>query len=516
MQILQDTIDPACTKISIVLNKEDCEKDYKKYLEKLKKIIHIEGFRPGKAPLSTIEKNYGPQLMEEVVFEKSDASLQKHIQENGLNKKIVFPFIRLTKSIIFDPTFSTPNTLEYVIGFHDITDEKIKESLPPYYLPKLTDEELNNFLVIELFKDLYKKEDFNKYVIKQDIISPPAMLGLKISPVNEEAKKILKQPEKDIYVLFEYPIKRPSLFSLPIENIKLKEPVIIDANYLVNYGFIRNKDINETPDIIENIEKGKFSITILESFTVQDQNLINSYSQKVKETLKTTDDSKIKNFFLSIYYPEWQEHALTTFYEKFILNIFPKVNFSPKFLELLSKELLTGESQLEDHKQNYKILRLTLLKSTIKHLYLTAEEENEIKEKTIASAIIRFPTLFGNLKKYVSTEKKDNNLTIYLNPDVYQAIEEQPHYKRIFKNLISENIYNEVVKKIINKFNVEQHFTSLAEFLQYYEQFGIERLQFLKEDATQSVSETPQPKSSLIDKIRLGLKKGYGKLFKGV
>lgn len=71
-------------KINVVLPKDMLTEKINKAYKKLAKTATVKGFRPGKAPRSVLEKNYGGQVVEDVMNEVIQESYSKAVEENAL------------------------------------------------------------------------------------------------------------------------------------------------------------------------------------------------------------------------------------------------------------------------------------------------------------------------------------------------------------------------------------------------------------------------------------------------
>lgn len=71
-------------KINVVLPKDMLTEKINKAYKKLAKTATVKGFRPGKAPRSVLEKNYGGQVVEDVMNEVIQESYSKAVEENDL------------------------------------------------------------------------------------------------------------------------------------------------------------------------------------------------------------------------------------------------------------------------------------------------------------------------------------------------------------------------------------------------------------------------------------------------
>ena len=62
-------------------------------LEEMKPKMNLKGFRPGKAPVSFLKKQYGKSIMGEVVEAAVNEGSQKAISDNKLKMKQELPLV---------------------------------------------------------------------------------------------------------------------------------------------------------------------------------------------------------------------------------------------------------------------------------------------------------------------------------------------------------------------------------------------------------------------------------------
>ncbi|HFC92775.1 MAG TPA: trigger factor, partial [Leucothrix mucor] len=126
-------------KISVPFEKIDGEVE--KRLKDMRGKARLDGFRPGKAPLSVVSQQYGDSIYQEVVSETIDSSLNEAAQAENLRiagyptiKNIVMkPSQDLQYTAIFDvyPVFEIANieALEITKASVEITDVDINKMI---------------------------------------------------------------------------------------------------------------------------------------------------------------------------------------------------------------------------------------------------------------------------------------------------------------------------------------------------------------------------------------------------
>jgi trigger factor len=117
-----------------------------KRLEEMKTRVNLKGFRPGKAPVSFLKKQFGKSVMGEVVQQQVDEGSQKAINDNQL-KPAITPRIepvgdvqqvvdgkadlQFTVTVDLMPDFQTADVSQLKVEriTAEVTDEDVKEAL---------------------------------------------------------------------------------------------------------------------------------------------------------------------------------------------------------------------------------------------------------------------------------------------------------------------------------------------------------------------------------------------------
>ncbi|MFT0850024.1 trigger factor [Achromobacter sp. F4_2707] len=71
-------------RVDLVVSLEDVEKEVQAQLKRVARNAKVQGFRPGKAPLSIIERSHGPGIRYDVINEEVGRSLEKVLSETEL------------------------------------------------------------------------------------------------------------------------------------------------------------------------------------------------------------------------------------------------------------------------------------------------------------------------------------------------------------------------------------------------------------------------------------------------
>jgi len=79
-----EEIDACNRKLKIEIPLDDYQSKIKAYYQKLGREVKVPGFRPGKVPVSIMEKRFGPEVKQEVLTQMVSDSIQQGIQDNKL------------------------------------------------------------------------------------------------------------------------------------------------------------------------------------------------------------------------------------------------------------------------------------------------------------------------------------------------------------------------------------------------------------------------------------------------
>ena len=71
-------------RVDLTVSVADIEKEVQAQLKRVAKTAKVQGFRPGKAPLSVIERSHGPSVRYDVINTQIGKSLDKVIQDANL------------------------------------------------------------------------------------------------------------------------------------------------------------------------------------------------------------------------------------------------------------------------------------------------------------------------------------------------------------------------------------------------------------------------------------------------
>ena len=71
--------------VTINLEPEDYKDEYIKKIKQLGQSTNIPGFRPGKAPISLLEKRYKASVLSEEVLQKAYKLFEDFLKENSIS-----------------------------------------------------------------------------------------------------------------------------------------------------------------------------------------------------------------------------------------------------------------------------------------------------------------------------------------------------------------------------------------------------------------------------------------------
>src|ERR1700748_927326 len=146
MQITQTVSEDLHRQFTVTVPASELDSRVTSRLEEMKPKMHLKGFRPGKAPISFLKKQYGKSLMGEVVEQAVNEGRQKAIEDNKLKPALpprIEPVgdvqqvvdgkadLQFTVTVDLMPDFQTTDIskLEVERLTADITDADLDEAL---------------------------------------------------------------------------------------------------------------------------------------------------------------------------------------------------------------------------------------------------------------------------------------------------------------------------------------------------------------------------------------------------
>lgn len=95
MEIVVEELSALTRKLTVTVPEDEVREAMDKAYDKLKKDVHLKGFRKGKAPMAILEKNYGDRVKAEVAEQLVQETYFHAVEEKGLDV-VVHPEIRET------------------------------------------------------------------------------------------------------------------------------------------------------------------------------------------------------------------------------------------------------------------------------------------------------------------------------------------------------------------------------------------------------------------------------------
>src|ERR1700712_4054265 len=84
MQITQTVSQDLHHQYTVTVPAADLESRVNARLEEMKPRVNLKGFRPGKAPVSFLKKQYGKSIMGEIVEQAVSDAIQQTVKDNNL------------------------------------------------------------------------------------------------------------------------------------------------------------------------------------------------------------------------------------------------------------------------------------------------------------------------------------------------------------------------------------------------------------------------------------------------
>ncbi|MBI1227832.1 MAG: hypothetical protein GC192_21545 [Bacteroidetes bacterium] len=147
-KVVREDIDALNSVITVTIEKEDYEPDFKKELNKLKDRGAIKGFRKGKTPIPFLKKMYGKSLLTEIVTDK----LYKELNELVNSRELTYmgqPIpVQDQKPVNFDYNSEQPYSFQFELGKAPEFDIKgvDKNTMYDYYKVEVPDEKVEQQL----------------------------------------------------------------------------------------------------------------------------------------------------------------------------------------------------------------------------------------------------------------------------------------------------------------------------------------------------------------------------------
>ncbi len=298
-------------RLTIEIPAEIIESNIKSSILEVQKKSQIPGFRPGKAPLSIIEKKFGKSVEADVMDKLIPEYYQKAMQEANL-KPISQPMIEDTSDFIRNKPLSMTFTVEVMPQIDNIVYEGIKIDEIPI---ELTEEEVDNMLK-SLAEDKASYENVDDQIINGDLVTvdyqtdleePPnkdVVLKVGSGPYPQEFHDALINRKKD--ETFEFQASFPEdlqspyagktvKFNMTITDIKRRNVPAIDDELAIDLGFDNLNILREK--VKESLLSAKSKkANKMKCNQIMDK-LLETYNFEIPESLL---NSKISDFIAEI------------------------------------------------------------------------------------------------------------------------------------------------------------------------------------------------------------------------
>ena len=146
MQITQTVSEDLRRQYTVTVAASELDAKVTKRLEEMKPRVNLKGFRPGKAPVSFLKKQFGKSVMGEVVEQAVNEGSQKAINDNQLKPALtprIAPVgdvqqvvdgkadLQFTVTVDLMPDFETADVAKLSVErlTSDVTDADIDEAL---------------------------------------------------------------------------------------------------------------------------------------------------------------------------------------------------------------------------------------------------------------------------------------------------------------------------------------------------------------------------------------------------
>lgn len=401
--------------IKINLKGADYQPKLKEKLKSYSKEANIKGFRPGKVPISLIEKMYGKSIMVEEINKLLVNSLKEYITKNDL-KIIGDPLPNNEKAQEIDWDTQTEFDFEYSVGLIDDFEYNLGIKINKYQI------KLDKKVIDEAVEDL--KQQYGKMTNPEVSESGDSIFGTLAQKSSEFSKdglvyidKVAKKLQKSFI------------------GVKKEDVIKVDIEKL----FEDEKDLIEVIGLPEEEIKaltGEFEITVKNVNRVIPAEMNQEFFDKIfgEGKVKTEEEFLAEhNKIFEENYDKESEYLLAhQLQEKLIketkLNI-PE-DFYKKWILATNQEL--KEEELEKDFEHYvRDLKWTLIKNRI-------GEDNDLKveyKDTVDYAKKMFQTQFGAMEL---NEEMDKQMDVMANNYLQQNNGE--NYMNVSNQLRTEKI----------------------------------------------------------------------------
>ena len=409
--------------IKINLKEADYQPKFKEKLKSYSKQANIKGFRPGKVPMSIIEKMYGKSIMVEEINKILVDSLKDYIKKNDI-KIIGDPLPNNEKAKEIDWDSQKDFEFEYNIGLIDDFKYNLDFKITKYQIKvekKVMDEAIENL-----------KQQYGKMTNPEISEAGDSIFGTLAQASSEFSKDGL------IYI-----DKVAKKLQKSFIGVKKDDVVKVDIQKL----FTEAQDLTEMTALSDEEVKslaGEFEFTVKNVNRVEPAEMNQEFFEKIFGEGKVKTEEEFIKEYTKIFeenYDKESEYLLAHQLQEKILKD-TKVEVPEDFYKkwiLASNEEIKADDLEKDFEHYIRDLKWTLIKNRI-------FEENDVKveyAEIVDYTIKMFQAQFGGMEL---NEEMSKNLEVMANNYLQQNNGE--NYMNVHNQLRTEKIMDILKQKV--------------------------------------------------------------------
>ncbi|MCG8310571.1 MAG: trigger factor [Cytophagales bacterium] len=409
--------------IKISLKETDYQPKFKEKLKSYSKQANIKGFRPGKVPVSIIEKMYGKSIMVEEINKILVDSLKDYIKKNDI-KIIGDPLPNDEKAKEIDWDTQKEFDFEYNIGLIDDFDYKLDFKINKFQIKvekKVLDEAVDNL-----------RQQYGKMTNPEVSVDGDSIFGTLAQSSSEFSKDGL------IY------IDRVSK-KLQKSFVGIRKEDVVKAD--IQKLFTEEKDLVEVTGLSEEEAKalhGEFEFTVKNVNRIEPAEMDQEFFNRIFGEGKVTSEEGFISEYTKILeenYDKESEYLLAHHLQEKILKE-TKVEIPEDFYRkwILASNQEINEKDLDENFEYYiRDLKWTLIKNRI-------FEDNEIKidyTDIVDYTKKMFQAQFGGMEL---NDEMSKNLEVMANNYLQQNNGE--NYMNVSNQLRTEKIMDILKQKV--------------------------------------------------------------------
>jgi trigger factor len=360
MNIVCENVDALNGVLKVQVGTEDYKDKYDKTLTDYRKKANIPGFRPGKAPMSFITKQYGKAVLADELNKLVNESIYKYITENNL-QILGSPIPKSDEEVVGN--WDNPAEFEFVyeIGYAPTFDIPLSSKDSFEYLSisidkKLLDEEVDNI-----------RRRYGK-MVSTDVISGNEIISVQITELAEDG------------TVKEGGITKNTSFSMELVSDKkvvksLKDAKIGDVLELEIAKLTKdNKDLAAMLGVSEADLDGigkMFKVEIMDVRIIELAELNEELFDKIYGPGVVTSEDELRAKIQADLESIFNRNAQVVFMNKIYDHLMEKVNpefpvdFLKRWLKMTSEKPLTDE-QWDAEMSNYlRSLKYRLIQNKV-------------------------------------------------------------------------------------------------------------------------------------------------------